>query len=261
MGSIQVEQTGAVATVSLSSVGKRNAISASMWRELPIVLDSLASIAELKLVVLRGAGNDFSSGADISELDEILPALGENSTADGIMTAAEDALADFPLPTLAAIDGFCVGGGWQLAAACDIRICSERSTFGVTPSRLGIIYPLSGIRRLVSIVGPAMARHILYSGEIFDSATAANWGMVSEVVPDAKFWERVAEFSETLASRSQFSIRATKKIIDALGAGGTEGESAARATVGEWLGKNSPDRELGIAAFLRKERPDFEWNG
>ncbi len=231
-----------------------------MWHELPIVLDSLASITDLKLVVLRGAGSDFSSGADISELDEILPP-GEGSAADGIMTAAEDALAEFPLPTLAAIDGFCVGGGWQLAAACDIRICSARSTFGVTPSRLGIIYPLSGIRRLVSIVGPALARHILYSGEIFDSATAANWGMVSEVVPDAKFWGRVAEFSETLVSRSQFSIRATKKIIGALGAGGSDGESAARAIAEEWLSKDSPDRELGIAAFLRKDRPNFQWNG
>lgn len=146
------------------------------------------------------------------------------------------------------------GGGWELAAACDIRLCSDRSTFGVTPSRLGIIYPLSGIKRLVSIVGPALAKHILFSGEIVDSAKAAEWGMVSHVYSNAGFWDSVAEFVGTLADRSQYSIRATKQIISALEAG-----ADAEALFAEWLGVKSSDREAGVRAFLDRQKPQFRW--
>lgn len=250
MGSIRVETQGAIATLTISNPGKRNAISAEMWSSLPSLLTSPASDPAVKVLVVRGEGEDFSAGADIGKLDRILPVGSEG----GLMTAAEDALADFPKPTIAAINGFCVGGGWELAAACDLRICSDRSTFGVTPSRLGIVYPLSGIKRLVAIAGPAVAKHILFTGEIVDAATAFGWGLVSKVLAVDGFWDEVARFSESLASRSQFSIRAMKPIVDALVAG-----EAAAEIASEWAKVKSNDRQIGVQAFLSKRQPHFEW--
>src|SRR5690606_38205333 len=129
----------------------------------------------------------------------------------GVMTEAENALAGFPKPTIAAIDGYCVGGGWELAGACDLRICSDRSTFGITPSRLGIVYPRSGLERVVAIAGPAVAKHLLFTGELVTAEVALGWGLVTKMLPAYAFWDAAYEFAEVLAGRSQYSIRAMKE--------------------------------------------------
>lgn len=250
-GVLRLACDGSVATLTIDSAGKRNAMSAHMWAQFAPMLAELAGDPAITVLVVRGAGSDFSAGADIADLDAILTGDSDG----GVMTEAEDALAAFPKPTIATIDGYCVGGGWEVAGACDLRICSERSTFGITPSRLGIVYPRSGLERIVSIAGPAVAKHLLFTGELIDAHTACDWGLVTKVLPDEGFWDAAGEFAHTLASRSQYSIRAMKEIVDALAAH----QPDVNDIVERWLVTPSEDRALGVTAFLAKTPPEFVW--
>jgi enoyl-CoA hydratase/carnithine racemase len=253
---VRVESVGAVATLVIENAGKRNAVSAEMWAQFGPLLDGLADDPTVKVLVVRGAGADFSAGADIADLDRILgDGSGREGSDGGVMTVAENALADFPKPTIAAIDGYCVGGGWELAGACDLRICSERSTFGITPSRLGIVYPRSGLERIVAIAGPAVAKHLLFTGELVDAETARGWGLVTKELPTEGFWGAVYAFAELVAGRSQYSIRAMKELVDAIAAG--RGDVA--AIVDRWQATASGDRAIGVEAFLGRRPPEFTW--
>jgi len=254
MSGLFVERSGLIATLVIESDGKRNALSAEMWQQFDPLLAGLAGDPTVMVLIVRGAGDDFSAGADIRDLDRILGSPGGDD--GGYLSAGENALARFPKPTIAAIDGFCVGGGWQLAGACDIRIASSRARFGVTPSRIGIVYPLSGIERLVSIAGPAVAKYLLFSGDLVSAASAERWGMVTKVVEATELWSETAQLADRLASRSQLSIHAMKQIIDAIASG-----ADTVAMNRHWLGEAaaSEDPAIGAAAFLAKERPEFTW--
>jgi len=259
-GELRVDRAGAVATLTIDNTAKRNALTGAMWDSFAPLLAELAVDDEVAALIVRGAGSDFSAGADISDLQQILrdPAAGDG----GHVTAGETALASFPKPTIAAIDGFCVGGGWELAGACDIRIASDRSTFGVTPARLGILYPLSGVTRLVQLAGPAVAKHLILSGELVDAATAARWGMVSRLLPPEGFWQAIAAFVDTLVTRSRLTQQASKELIDLIAAGKPAAERLAeRAAFWDAEVAASNDAQIGAAAFLARETPDFRWRG
>lgn len=255
MAGLRVEVAGNVATLTIDNPRRRNALTGVMWDSFAPLLSELAADDEVAAVVVRGAGTDFSAGADITDLEQILrdPAAGDG----GHVTAGEAALAGFPKPTIAAIDGYCVGGGWELAGACDIRIASDRSTFGVTPARLGILYPLSGVRRLVQLAGPAAAKHLLLSGELVDAATAARWNMVSRLLPAEGFWDAIAAFVDTLVTRSRLTQQASKELIDLISS--DDARLAERAAFWDAEVVASGEAAIGAAAFLAREAPIFEW--
>ncbi|MFF8289731.1 enoyl-CoA hydratase/isomerase family protein [Streptomyces sp. NPDC016309] len=244
----QLEQSVAdgVATVVISNPAKRNAMTAGMWRALPGLLASLAADRSVRALVLTGAGNTFCAGADIATLRE--PGDEQQSLA----VRAEEALAAFPKPTLAAVRGYCVGGGSQLAAACDLRFAEEGARFGITPAKLGIVYPSSSTRRLVSLVGPSAAKYLLYSGELIDSGRALRTGLVDEVLPAGELGRRVAEFTRVLVSRSLLTQSAAKEFA----AGRTDRDA-------HWTeqARGSGDTAEGIAAFLERRAPRFTYGG
>ncbi|TDC81199.1 enoyl-CoA hydratase/isomerase family protein [Actinomadura sp. 7K507] len=248
---LHAEVAEGVGTITIDRPAKRNAMSADMWRALPAILDDLAANRTVRVVVLTGAGGNFCAGADISELADI-----HRDDDSHLSTVAERALAAFPKPTLAAIEGYCVGGGCQLAAACDLRFAAEGSRFGVTPAKLGIVYPAPATTRLVRLVGPSAAKYLLYSADLVGAGHALRIGLLDEVVPADGLRERVTEFTETLASRSLLTQRATKDIVDAIAAAGPVEESARR-----WLAEVAASGEVeeGIAAFLERRPPDFPW--
>ena len=254
MPGLTIERQGAVAILVIENEGRRNCLTAQMWQQLEPTLDSIAADETVTVLVVTGAGDDFSAGADIRDLDQILNA--PTGSDGGWITAAENALARFSKPTIAAIDGYCVGGGWELAGACDIRIASSRSSFGVTPSRIGIVYPLSGIERLVAIAGPAVAKLLLFSGDLVSASDAQRFGMVSRVVEADSLLPEALAFATHLANRSQLSIRAMKEIVDAIASGGD-----AEAVASRWQAEvNASDEPaIGAAAFIDKERPEFTW--
>ncbi|MFE3581179.1 enoyl-CoA hydratase/isomerase family protein [Streptomyces vinaceus] len=232
-----------VATVVISHPAKRNAMTAAMWRALPRVLDGLAADPAVRVLVLTGAGPTFCAGADISSLtgDEDPQALA---------VAAEEALAAFPVPTLAAIRGFCVGGGSQLAAACDLRFAEEGASFGVTPARLGIVYPASSTRRLTALVGPAVAKYLLFSAELIDAEHALRAGFLNELLPTGQLDKRVADFARVLTTRSRLTQAAAKEFAD----GRTD-----RAAYWADQAAASGDTAEGVAAFLERRTPSFGW--
>ncbi|CAL9633847.1 enoyl-CoA hydratase/isomerase family protein [Streptomyces levis] len=234
-----------VATVVISHPEKRNAMTAAMWRALPPLLGELADDPAVRVLVLTGEGGTFCAGADISTL------RGSPQEAQGLAVRAEEALAAFPKPTLAAIGGHCVGGGAQLAAACDLRFAEEGALFGVTPAKLGIVYPSSSTRRLVSLVGPATAKYLLFSGELIDAERALRTGLVDEVLPAGGLGKRVAEFARVLVSRSQLTQAAAKEFAD--GRTDRDAHWAAQA-------RASGDTAEGVAAFLERRQPRFGWS-
>ncbi|GGQ10383.1 enoyl-CoA hydratase/carnithine racemase [Actinomadura coerulea] len=248
---LRFETAGGVGTITIDRPAKRNAMSADMWRALPGILDGFAADPGVRVVVLTGAGGDFCAGADISELDDI-----HRDDDSHLSTVAERALAAFGKPTLAAIEGYCVGGGCQLAAACDLRFAAEDARFGITPARLGIVYPAAATARLVGLVGPSAAKYLLYSADLVDAAHALRVGLLDEVVPGNALRDRVAAFTETLASRSLLTQQATKDIVDAIVAAGPVEEKTRR-----WLAEVAASGEVeeGIAAFLERRAPEFPW--
>lgn len=255
----RVEQFGPVATIVLENQQRRNAMTKDMWRQFEPILARLGSDETVKVVVVRGAGEHFSAGADISDLKDILNDPAAEQDDGGHMTAGENALARFHKPTVAAIDGFCIGGAWQIAGACDIRIASDRARFGITPSKIGIIYPLSGIERLVRLAGPTTAKYLLFSGDIVPADAALELGLVAKVVAHGRFWTEIGAFAERLATRSQLSIQATKDIVDIIAAGGKGLAESHRRWQGEIAATDESD--VGIQAFLTKTTPRFSWTG
>ncbi|QEV21409.1 enoyl-CoA hydratase/isomerase family protein [Streptomyces alboniger] len=237
--------TDGVATVVIDHPAKRNAMTADMWRRVPPLFAGLAADPAVRVVVLTGEGETFCAGADISSLREAPEAAQE------LAVRAEDAIAAFPKPTLAAVRGYCVGGGSQLAGVCDLRFTEEGAMFGVTPAKLGIVYPASSTRRLVSLVGPATAKYLLFSGELIDAQRALRTGLVDEVLPAGGLDKRVAEFAGILASRSQLTQAAAKEFA----AGRTDRDAY-------WAAEQARDGDIaeGVAAFLERRPPRFTWS-
>jgi enoyl-CoA hydratase/carnithine racemase len=237
-----------VATVTISNPDRRNAMTVGMWGALPGVLAGLAADPGVRVLVLTGEGDTFCAGADISDFTD----PDGLRVAQDAMVAAEEGLAAFPKPTLAAVRGFCVGGGCQLAVACDLRFAAEGARFGVTPARLGIVHPATSTRRLVELTGPSTAKHLLFSAELIGHERALRTGLVDEVLPDGELDGRVREFTDTLRSRSRLTQVAAKEFAAA---------PAPPARVAYWARQAEAGGEAaeGVAAFLERREPRFAW--
>jgi enoyl-CoA hydratase/carnithine racemase len=253
-----VTRDGAIAVLTIDRPEKRNAMTAAMWAALPGVLADLAHDAAVRVLVVTGAGPSFCAGADISDLlsggdpdDPMADVRRDN-------LAAQAALRNFPKPTVAMIRGHCIGGGVEIAASCDLRFTDPSGVFGVTPAKVGIVYTPSSTRALIDLVGPAMTKYLLFSGELIDADTALRSGLVDQVVPAADLEAEVHRFAEVLASRSALTQRATKEVVAAL----LDGDDGA-ATVAPWYRETIASGELaeGVAAFAERRPPRFRWAG
>jgi enoyl-CoA hydratase/carnithine racemase len=253
-GRLHAEVDGHTATITIDNPAKRNAMTPDMWRSLPPLLDDLAADPGVRVAVLTGAGETFCAGADITSL----PTLGTGGDAKDLAVGAENALAAFPKPVVAAIRGYCVGGGCQLAAACDLRIAADDARFAITPAKIGIVYPPSATTRVVRLIGASATKHLLYTADLIDAARALRIGLADELTAPADLAARVAELASTIAGRSQFTIRASKEIVDAIAAGSDVTDLATRWRA---AGVAGPDAAEGIAAFTERRKPDFTWTG
>ncbi len=256
MDDLRILRDGAIATVVLNRPEKRNAITVEMWEAIPRALRRLEGDGAVRVVVVRGAGEEaFASGADISEFERVRSDARTARAYSATVAAAERALASFPRPTIAMIHGFCVGGGLEVALACDLRWASRRARLGITAARLGIVYSLGATRRLASIVGPSHARDLLLSGRLVDADEARAMGLVNWVCePEALEGETYA-YARLLAQQAPISQRGAKAMLQHLiGEGGmTEADLAAL----EERAYESDDYREGVRAFLERRPPRF----
>jgi enoyl-CoA hydratase/carnithine racemase len=244
---VSVTIDGPIAIVLIDNPAKRNAMTAAMWQALPTLLAQLEDHPGVRVVVLTGSGDVFCAGADIGDL----AAIGAQNGAASLAVAAEEALAAFPKPTIAAVNGDCIGGGCQLALACDIRLAAPHARFGITPAKLGIVYPGPSIRRLVRVAGVSAAQWLLLTAELVSADDAYEMRLVHEVPQE--LGDRVEEVAELLAQRSLLSQVAMKELIAA--------ETTDESRFEHWMAqvRDSGEAAEGAQAFLQRRVPDFPW--
>lgn len=254
MGTIRLEVEGPVARLKIDRVAKRNAMSQAMWELMPSrVAEAVASPAVRVIVLQSAAPGVFCAGADIGELSQAAsdPAwLHEHRLA---IRETQLALSGAAKPIIAAVDGDCVGGGCGLALACDIRIATPRSRFGITPAKLGLVYPLHDVRLLVDLVGPGQAKRILYSAGLLDAGEAQRIGLV-EIVTDT-IEHSVMELAHAIAQNSPRSVAATKRQVARVKVGMHDDDDASAAEFEACFQQD--DFREGVAAFLERRDRRF----
>jgi len=257
MDELHVVRDGDVATITLNRPEKHNAITVAMWEALPGVLAPLAADAAVRAVVVRGAGEEaFASGADISEFGRVRNGAPSARAYSALVAAAERALADFPKPAIAMVHGFCVGGGLELALACDLRWTSPSGRFGITAARLGIVYSPDATRRLARLVGPSHARDLLFSGRLVDAAEARTMGLVNRVCPSGELETATYAYADMLARQAPLSQRGAKAMLQRLAGEGTMSDQDIAAFVE--AAYESADYREGVRAFLARRPARFE---
>lgn len=245
-----------IATIYLNRPKKRNAINIHMWQTLPKLIADVASDESIRAVVLRGADNTtFSAGADISEFQHVRNDKNQARLYDAAIERATMQVRHLSKPTLALIQGYCIGAGAALALECDFRFTDSGSQFGITPAKLGIVYPFSATKRLTELVGPSRSKDMLMTGRIMDAKEAYRIGLVDQIFDPTEIITRSYAYMEQISSRAQFTIRATKTIIEKITDGVTDNTPEIESLVeGAY---ESADYKEGIRAFIEKRSPRF----
>ena len=252
---IQVERDGPIATVTLARPRKLNALTRSMWHKLGEAVVTLSADNDVRCVVLRGSGNKaFSSGNDIGEFEKERANIPQARRYGADMKRTIDALQSCRHPMVAMVSGVCVGGGLELAANCDIRICGESSRFGAPINRLGLVMSYAELESLLNLVGRATTLEILLEGRVFGAEEALQKGIVNRVVPDAEVEKEAYATARRIADGAPLVARWHKKFIDRL----SDPALLSKDEIDEgFLCFGTRDFEIGLKAFLEKKRPKF----
>jgi len=252
------EKADGIGRMIFNNPERRNAVSLEMWEAAEAILNDFAADEAVRVVILSGAGGKaFVSGADISKFDK------ERSTPEGVAAynARVDAIyrlvQNLPKPTIAEIDGYCIGGGLGLAVSCDLRFCSEKSRFGLPAARLGLGYRYEGLKRLVDTVGPGAARDITFSARQLDAQEALRIGLVQKVLPEAELASFVADYARTVACNAPLTVKGVKIMVNEALKPETERDpELCRRLVDEAF--ESADYLEGRRAFAEKREPNFK---
>lgn len=244
--------------MTFNNPARHNAVSMEMWEAAETILADFTADPAVRVIVIHGAGGKaFVSGADISKFEserasEVAVAAYQAQTA-----RVYDALADCPKPTIAMIQGHCIGGGTALAVCCDMRICNDGASFGVPAAKLGLGYPLKGIRRLVDLVGPSFAKEIFFTARKFTAEDARVMGLVNRVVPTDALESYVTDTATTIAGNAPLTVGSVKFVVgQALKDRGAEDGATCDAMVAACFA--SADYIEGRRAFMEKRPPQFQ---
>lgn len=254
--SILVTRDGPIATVVLNRPEKLNALTKAMWAELGAAIAALSADDSLRCIVLRGAGERaFSPGNDIGEFAEERANKAQAIAYGEVMRATAEALAACRHPLVAQIHGICVGGGMELAALCDLKICGEGSRFGAPIKNLGLVMAYAEMAPLVRLVGPTVALEILLEGRVLDAAEALAKGLVTRVVPDALVAVEAQATAQRIADGAPLAARWHKRFARRL----ADPRPLTAAEHDECFDCfDTDDFREGYAAFLAKRKPAFK---
>ncbi len=252
---ILVEHDGAIATVVLNRADKLNALTREMWRTLGAMIDALSADDSLRCIILRGAGERaFSPGNDIAEFATERSNKAQAIAYGAVMHATATAFERCRHPLVAQIHGVCVGGGLEIAALCDIRICGAGSRFGAPIKNLGLVMAYAEMAPLVRLAGADVALEILLEGRIFDAAEAKEKGLVTRVVADDKVAEEARATAQRIAAGAPLVARWHKRFARRL----REARPITEAEALECFECfDTEDFRIGYRSFLAKTRPDF----
>ncbi|MFJ7728543.1 enoyl-CoA hydratase/isomerase family protein [Neobacillus sp. NPDC097160] len=229
-----------------------NAFSDEMMDEIKAALMEAERKKDVRAVIFSGKGKVFASGADIKELKEMSPleALFPR------MQPLYEFIYQYPKPTIAAIDGYALGGGMELAAACDLRIATERSKFGLPESKLGVIPGAGGTQRLVKLIGEAKVKELVYLGDMINGAEAKHIGFINFVVGEAELIDRVVEIAQKVTEKAPMALRFAKQCI--------QRQADIPQEVGMLLENlsqaylfSTKDKTEGVTAFIEKRKAIF----
>jgi enoyl-CoA hydratase len=256
-GKLTVEKRGATGWIVFDSPAKKNAINGAMWRAIPPAMARFDADPEVRCVAFRGAGTEaFAAGADISEFEKNRAERSSVAAYDGLLDQVLHAIQDSRKPSLAMIHGFCMGGGVEVALACDLRYCGTSAQFGIPAAKLGLAYNVEGHKRLIETVGHARAREIMFLGRRYHAEDALRMGLVHQVFADAGLEGEVGKILQVLCENAPLAMANSKTIIEEFVKAGGLPDHAAMAAAMERCAK-SADYEEGRKAFMEKRKPRF----
>jgi enoyl-CoA hydratase/carnithine racemase len=255
---VLVEHEAPLGWIIINRPEKRNALNFAAWRRIVEAMEELNADPAVRVIVMRGVTREaFISGADISEFPSHRANAEQARAYRSAPGNATDALIRSPKPVVAMIAGICMGGGLQVALSCDIRIAARGTRFGIPAARLGLAYPLDGVRTLSQIAGPANARDILISARTFGAEEAMQMGLLSRLVEPDELEGNVREYATRMAANAPLTMAAAKATIrEGLKDGVDQDQPRIAAMVAQCF--DSEDYKEGVRAFLEKRPPRFQ---
>ena len=245
-----------VGYIKLNNPSKLNAISLKMWENIGLIVNDFKNNSEIRCLVIRGEGDKaFSAGADISEFNKNRSRIEEVKKYENASKVSMNLLQKFPKPTVAVINGYCIGGGLATALSCDMRFASEKSTFAIPAAKLGLAYDYAGVKRLRDIVGPSNAKHIFYTARQFNTKEALQMGLIEKAFAEDVFEEQILKIINSIRDNAPLTIAATKMSIDAEV---SDKEMYKKCLEAEKICFQSKDYEEGRLAFSEKRKPIFK---
>jgi enoyl-CoA hydratase len=253
-----VEKRGAVGWIVFNQPAKRNAINGAMWRGIPKAMSEFDADPQVRCIAFRGAGTEaFASGADISEFEEIRAEKSSVAQYDGLLDQVLHSIQGSPKPSVAMIHGFCLGGGLEVALACDLRYGGQSAQFGIPAARLGLAYNVEGHKRLLETVGHARAREIMYLGRRYSAQEGLAMGLVNALFADAELERETQAILDTLCTNAPLAIANSKTIIEEYVKSSGPPDAGRIAAAIDRCAK-SDDYHEGRRAFMEKRKPAFK---
>jgi enoyl-CoA hydratase/carnithine racemase len=253
MATIELNIANRIATLTINRPASRNAMTLSMWRAMASYFRNLSADPDVGVIILTGAGDDFSTGADISEFGTVRADAAQAAVYEEAVDECSNAIQSATKPTIAALHGYCLGGGCHLAMACDFRVADASAKIGIPAAKLSIVYGVRSTQRLLSIVGLPRAKRILFSAERLDATEAHRIGFVDRVGADAI--EVANAFAATMSESAPLSVAGAKWLLNGLAYEETFDHAKAERIIAH--AADSDDYREGRDAFAQKRKPNF----
>lgn len=254
---VLMTKEGPLGWLRIDNPTRLNAMSFSMWTELLSGVEALQADNEVRVIIVAGnGGRAFCAGGDISEFDSLRSGADSKNSYDVAGKASMKALREADKPTIALIEGYCLGGGLGVALQCDLRFAAETAKMGIPAARRGLAYDFEGIKHLVNLIGPASAKDILYTARQIDGHEACAIGLVNQVVPGEDIENFVRAMATKIAENAPLSIRASKIMVD-MAAMDPEDRDLERCVAAEVACLESEDYSEATRAFMEKRRTIF----